>query len=92
MAQMLETWCRPLGPAPLLPHIPGNLPRSTSSSLHAGPETTTFLHWLPVWGGLQLAQAELGPVGAAPRTLLSGQAATPRQVRLCTVSPQILAL
>lgn len=68
LAWMLETQCRPLGPAPLLPHIPGNLPRSRSSSLRADlrqPRSSTGCRW---WGGLQLAQAELGPMGAAPWT------------------------
>lgn len=63
MAKMLETWCRPSGPAPLLPHIPGNLPRSRSSSLHAGPETITFLHWLLVLGRAPAGTGRAGPRG-----------------------------
>ena len=52
-----------------------------------GPETTTFLHWLPVLGRAPAGTGRAGAHGGQhPGSLLSGQAATPMHARLCSQS------
>ena len=88
LAWMLETQCCPSG----LAHIPGNLPRSRSSSLRADLRQPPSSTGCRCWGGLQLAQAELGPMGGStldPSSL--GRLPRPCK-RGCAVSPQIPVL